>query len=253
MDMDEDLMPIEQTWAEAMRGCAPGDCLEAEALLELAEKGRRARSYSLRMGHVALCRTCRETLKLLQQTERARPTRRCLWPFALPVAAPVLGWSAALAAVALGLWLLQSQSGGPEPAPLAGHDRPMPAPPAPGASNPLPLPPDEERGPLDLPEPEESPAEAPRSPRRTPRRAAPSKEEAPEERPEAISPAPGSLYADSAPGILEGEVLDGALVLHGEVVAVPSLEGEVVPASTVGGEVVAVPVGQKPPPPGGRG
>ena len=77
--MDEDLMAIEKRWAETMQGCAPGACLEADALLELAERGKRSRDYTARMAHVAVCRNCRETFKMLQSVELARPK-------------PVFGW-----------------------------------------------------------------------------------------------------------------------------------------------------------------
>jgi hypothetical protein len=91
--MDEDLMPIEEHLAKSVRP-TPGSCLEAGALLDLVEKGKRSRNYSARMAHVAICRECRESLKLLKEVDLARPKV----PF-FPLWAPKLSYGLAAAAV----------------------------------------------------------------------------------------------------------------------------------------------------------
>ncbi len=73
--MDE-LTPIERSWMEGLRAPPAPACLEADAMIELAERGRRAHDYDSRMKHIAVCPVCRSTLKLLRQTEAIRPRAR---------------------------------------------------------------------------------------------------------------------------------------------------------------------------------
>lgn len=105
--MDE-LTPIERIWAEGMQGCTHGECLEAETLLELAERGRKAADYSVRMAHVAVCPVCRETLKMLSATELARP--RMQFALAWPTARYLV--AAGLAVTVLAVWLSMPKGAG---------------------------------------------------------------------------------------------------------------------------------------------
>ncbi|MCH8274483.1 MAG: hypothetical protein IH851_06820 [Armatimonadetes bacterium] len=59
-----------------MRKHKPDNCLEAEALIELAERGRRARDYEAGMNHVATCSECRAALKELERVEELRREHR---------------------------------------------------------------------------------------------------------------------------------------------------------------------------------
>jgi hypothetical protein len=93
--MDE-LTPIERSWMEGPHGSPSGSCLEAYEILEVAERGGRARNYDSRMAHIATCPGCRSTLKLLRETEAMRPRARLL-PGWLPARTMV----AAVAAIGL--------------------------------------------------------------------------------------------------------------------------------------------------------
>ena len=224
--MDDDLMAIEKRWAEKMQGCAPGLCLEADALLELAERGKRSRDYSARMAHVAICRNCRETFKMLQSVELARPK-------------PVFGWLAqprtgfavmAVAAAALAIFFISQNgvtpAGTTREAPLAGTGTGGPEPKVVTPFELVNPPKREQVAKLDSTSLKVPRLEAPRKRRGrgTKRPVTPMKEPV-------IVPS-GSMLAEVTPppGIVEGEVVY-TMVLEGEVTAGSTIEGQVVPKS----------------------
>ncbi len=100
MDSSGDLTAVEQSWRSAFQQAAKGDCLEADVLIELAKKGRRANDYEASMDHVALCPTCSETLRTLKSFEKIDPRSarregakwRWAWAVAVPVAAAGLAF-----------------------------------------------------------------------------------------------------------------------------------------------------------------
>jgi hypothetical protein len=222
--MDEDLMVIEKRGSESMQGCAPGQCMEADALLELAERGKRSRDYSARMAHVAVCRNCRETFKMLQSVELAKPK-------------PVFGWlvqprtgfaMVAVAAAALAIFFISQSGAGPtgikRDAPLAVKNG--------GAVKPNGVTPKEIVTPPkreEVAQNDNPTIQAPRweTPRKRKSRGGSHKPVTPVREPSLVPEK--SMFAES-PGILEGEVVY-TMVLEGEVTSGSTVEGQVVPKS----------------------
>ena len=222
--MDEDLMAIEKRWAETMQGRASGQCLEADALLELAEHGKRSRNYGERMAHVAVCRNCRETFKLLQNVELARPKHSLGWLFQ-----PRTGFAAvAVAAAALAIFFINQRGvdpRGPEHSvPIAGTN-------SGGGVKTTPNTPKEIEKPKERQEIVRAVTPSTKTPRfETPRkrkdRGGSRKPVTPER--ESFEIPKGSMFAESTgqPGILEGEVVY-TMVLEGEVERGEVLQGQV--------------------------
>src|SRR3954454_1641715 len=105
MAPDDELTPLEREWGRQLQRLAPGHCLEAAELLELAEQGRGSRDYDARMEHVCLCPGCRTLLNELRVLEAMHPERASVRP-PEPLAPPGgrrprwSGWLAAGAAAA---------------------------------------------------------------------------------------------------------------------------------------------------------
>lgn len=228
--MSEELSTIERAWAEKMQGCAPGECLEAPAILEVATKGRGARNYAGRMAHIAVCPTCRSTLKLVKSAEAARPARS--W---LPVFGGrgyVLALSAAAATLAIML-LTGVLDFGSRSAPGRGALTHNEAP-APRNGTNKPTSPKNFVPNRDLVANNDAPPRVP-APRRHFRKHLPRSLEVP--RNPAPIPSP-EHYArnERASGLLEGEVF--ANVIEGEVGSENVVSGNVEPPTTVEGNVV---------------
>jgi hypothetical protein len=226
--VDDDLMPIERSWARALPDCGLGECLDAEALLELAESGRRGRDFSGRMAHVAACRECRQTLRLLTGNESTRADAlarpKLFWPWKQTIFAT----AAAAAAVALFFAMRPSDSA----VPIRGGSQPVVR---------------QEPPPIQLPEtaPETRSGVGDRNrgklvarkstSQRRPRRSEPAQLE----RPPVVPPDVQKVNVGDG-GVLEGEVVV-AMVLEGEVRGGPYVEGEVLNLPTVQGQVVPPP------------
>lgn len=220
--MDEDLMAIEKRWAESMQGCAPGECLEADALLELAERGKRSRSYSERMAHIAICRSCRETFKLLQHVEVARPKPALGW-----LVQPRIGFALVAAAAAVLAIVFINQNGVQQNG--ARREAPVATTKTGGTENPIPT----TQKKFVTPNKQQVAARTeslknPRVeiPRKRKSRGGSRKPVTPEREP--LEVPKGSMYAESTgqPGILEGEVVY-TMVLEGQVERGEVLQGEV--------------------------
>lgn len=84
MEQLPELTAREASWREVLRQPASGACLEAEVLLDIARRGRRARQYLESLPHLAECHVCFETLAAL----RALPSRSSqVWLWLVPALA----------------------------------------------------------------------------------------------------------------------------------------------------------------------
>ncbi len=66
----------ERDWGLGLRPRGAQGCLDGGQLVDLAERGRRARRYAESMSHVAGCPSCRELLKQLRAVEARRASVR---------------------------------------------------------------------------------------------------------------------------------------------------------------------------------
>jgi hypothetical protein len=113
MERFDDPTAIERLWMTKMSDYCSGDCLSGEVLLELVERGRRARSYQTKMEHIAVCRRCRSTLKELRAVEALRRGARTLKPERHAWQLPRWAWAvAAPVAVAVAVFGFVALKGG---------------------------------------------------------------------------------------------------------------------------------------------
>lgn len=86
-----EITPIEQGWQEAFKSQPqPETHLAAEAIVELAQKGKRCLDYDKRMDHIVYCTLCRELLQNAQEAQQLKPVHPVAprWPWILaPTAA----------------------------------------------------------------------------------------------------------------------------------------------------------------------
>lgn len=93
---------IEKKWGEALKGLHPaGPCLTAQELIEVAERGDRARNYAQHVEHLASCQACREAVQEMTEADQVRRLTSTTpafwswltWPrlaFAIPAAAAIV-------------------------------------------------------------------------------------------------------------------------------------------------------------------
>lgn len=127
---DAERTAIEQKWGEALSELKPtGPCLTARELIEVAERGERARYYDRHIEHLAICSACREAVREMSEADLVRkqagsglPVSIARW-FTFPRLAFAI--PAAMAVVACAFLLAKSGwiggSSGPEP--IASHDK----------------------------------------------------------------------------------------------------------------------------------
>lgn len=212
-----------------------GKCLEASDLIELAEKGARARDYRRSMSHVSACARCRRAFKEVVSVEaRRREIRRSIAPRPFPLWA--FGAAAAIMVaivVPVALNALRTQDSA-----VAEKSVPAPAPqelPRMNDSTPPGQPDTRVAEATVSPRPDKA-----SKPKIVKRRASPPREEM--ERREVPEPHPSrALVAESEPGWTYGG-------LSGEVLAQNLEVGEVIAGNVVQGEVVGGPERPTPPP-----
>lgn len=98
---DAERTSIEQKWGEALKELNPNrPCLTAKELIEVAERGDRARNYERHVQHLVLCRVCREAIREMSEADQVRRLASTspkiwswlTWPriaFAIPAAAAI--------------------------------------------------------------------------------------------------------------------------------------------------------------------
>lgn len=127
---DAERTAIEQKWGEALIDLKPtGPCLTARELIEVAERGARARHYDSHIEHLALCSACREAVREMTEADLVRSQTGAALPGSiarwitfprLAVAIPT-----AMAVVACAFLLARSGwfGGTTRPEPIASHDK----------------------------------------------------------------------------------------------------------------------------------
>lgn len=127
---DAERTAIEQKWGEALSELKPtGPCLTVRELIEVAERGERARHYYRHLEHLALCSACREAVREMTEADLVRSQSGSAFSGSIArwFTFPRLAFAvpAAMAVVACVLLLARSGwfGGSTGPEPIASHDK----------------------------------------------------------------------------------------------------------------------------------
>lgn len=110
-----DLGPLDRQWGEALKHATATECLSAEDLLGLHEKGRKHLEYDRLMDHVVSCKECMAALNSLRAMDDARKATSGGWFARLQtiltprVTAPILAGAATLVIIGVGIRSMSRQ------------------------------------------------------------------------------------------------------------------------------------------------